>query len=121
MTNDRVFIEGLSVITTIGDYDWEKNIKQKLLLDIEMAWHNQQAGLSDDVNFCLDYAKVSQVIIDYIQSRKFNLIERVAEEIANIIIHDFSVPWVRIKVSKPTAILSAQNVGVIIERKNNKN
>lgn len=114
---DRVFIEGLAVITTIGIYEWEKTIKQKLILDIEMAWDNHLAGKSDDVTLCLDYAAVSEAICKHITMGKFGLIECVAEEVANLILERFSVPWIRVKVSKPTAISAANNVGVIIERK----
>ena len=60
MNRDRVCIEGLTILTTIGVYDWEKSIKQKLVLDIEIAWNNQPAGMSDNVEDCLDYAKVTQ-------------------------------------------------------------
>lgn len=115
--NDKVFIEGLTVITTIGIYDWEKTIKQKLVIDVDMAWDNRPAGQSDDVNFCLDYAKISQAIVEKVQNQAFGLIERVAEEIASLLMKDFSVPWVKVKVSKPSAIASASNVGVVIERK----
>lgn len=113
---DRVLIEGLVIITTIGVYDWEKTIKQKLIIDIEMEWDNRKAGLSDDVISCLDYAKVSQAVEEHVKRHDFGLIERVAEEVAQVIIRDFNVPWVKIKVSKPTAIPTANNVAVIIER-----
>ncbi|RKS87361.1 dihydroneopterin aldolase [Orbus hercynius] len=116
MTKDCVFIEGLAVITTIGVYEWEKTIKQKLVLDLEMAWDNRPAGLSDNVELCLDYAKVSQAIEHYVTHQQFGLIERVAEEVAQLVINDFSVSRVKIKVSKPGAIPAAQNVAVMIER-----
>jgi len=116
MIKDSVLIEGLTIITTIGVYDWEKTIKQKLVLDLEMQWDNTQAGLNDDVTFCLDYAKVTNAIENYVKSRQFGLIERVAEEVAQLVINDFFVPRVKIKVSKPSAIPSAKNVAVMIER-----
>lgn len=116
MIQDSVHIEGLTIITTIGIYDWEKQIKQKLILDIEMAWDNRQAGLTDDVNFCLDYAKVSQTVVHYVENQQFGLIERVAEEVATLIISHFGVTKVKIKVSKPGAVVAAQNVAVVIER-----
>lgn len=114
---DKVFIEGLCVITTIGAYDWEQTIKQKLVLDIEMEWDNKPAGLSDDVNQCLDYAQVSQQVIVHIENNNFALIERVAEEVAALLIKQFSIPWVKIKVSKPGAVAAAKNVAVEITRK----
>lgn len=113
---DIVFIEELSVITTIGVYDWEQTIQQKLVFDIEMAWDNRKAAISDDVSDCLSYADVSDVVIEHVQPNRFALVERVAEEVAEILLQRFNSPWVRIKVSKPGAVAQANRVGVIIER-----
>lgn len=116
VSKDRVLIEGLTISTTIGVYDWEKKIKQKLILDLEMAWDNQPAGKSDDVALCLDYFKVSQAITSLVEANKFELIECVAERVAELVIQLFSVNWLRVKVSKPGAITNATNVAVVIER-----
>lgn len=113
---DKVFIEQLEVITTIGVYDWEQEIKQKLVLDLEMAHDNKPAGMSDDVADALDYSQVSQAVIDHIENGRFLLVERVAEEVAEIIMSRFSVPWIRIRLTKPGAVAQAKGVGVIIER-----
>lgn len=113
---DIVFIEQLTAITTIGVYDWEQTIKQKLVIDVEMVWDNRKAAMSDDVIDCLSYADVSEAILDKVENGRFALVERVAEEIANLLITRFSTPWVRIKVSKPGAVAAAKQVGVIIER-----
>ncbi|MBN3491277.1 bifunctional dihydroneopterin aldolase/7,8-dihydroneopterin epimerase [Vibrio neptunius] len=113
---DKVFIEQLEVITTIGVYDWEQEIKQKLVLDIEMAHDNQPAGKSDDVAEALDYAQVSSAVLSHIESGRFLLVERVAEEVAQLIMTQFSVPWVKIRLTKPGAVPQASGVGVIIER-----
>ncbi|ERT13454.1 bifunctional dihydroneopterin aldolase/7,8-dihydroneopterin epimerase [Photorhabdus temperata] len=114
---DIVFIEELAVITTIGVYDWEQTIKQKLVFDIEMGWDNKRASSSDNVEHCLDYAKVSEAIINHVENQNFALVERVAEEVADLLLNRFNSPWVRIKVSKPGAVAQARQVGVIIERK----
>lgn len=113
---DIVFIDQLSVITTIGVYHWEQTIQQKLVFDVEMAWDNRQAAASDDVNDCLSYADVAQVIIDHVGQGKFVLVERVAEEVATLLLARFASPWVRIKLSKPGAVAQARQVGVVIER-----
>ena len=113
---DIVFIEQLNVITTIGAYDWEQTIKQKLVFDIEMAWDNHKSASSDDVNDCLSYADVSEAVIAHVSSQNFALVERVAEEVATLLLQRFNSPWVRIKLSKPGAVAQAANVGVIIER-----
>ncbi len=116
---DIVFIEQLSVITTIGVYDWEQTIEQKLVFDIEMGWDNVAAAKSDDVNDCLSYADVSEAVIRHVEGQRFALVERVAEEVAELLLSRFNSPWVRIKVSKPGAVARAANVGVIIERSKN--
>ncbi|WP_431224959.1 bifunctional dihydroneopterin aldolase/7,8-dihydroneopterin epimerase [Serratia sp. L9] len=113
---DIVFIEELTVITTIGVYDWEQTIQQKLVFDIEMAWDNRKAAASDDVNDCLSYADISDAVIQHVQPNRFALVERVAEEVSEILLQRFKSPWVRIKVSKPGAVAQANCVGVIIER-----
>ncbi|AYN27658.1 bifunctional dihydroneopterin aldolase/7,8-dihydroneopterin epimerase [Buttiauxella sp. 3AFRM03] len=113
---DIVFIEQLTVITTIGVYDWEQTISQKLVFDIEMAWDNRQAASSDDVKDCLSYADVSDAVISHVSGGRFALVERVAEEVAQLLLTRFNSPWVRLKVSKPGAVAQATNVGVVIER-----
>lgn len=113
---DIVFIDQLSVITTIGVYDWEQTIQQKLVFDVEMAWDNRKAAVSDDVNDCLSYADVSEAIIAHVTHGKFALVERVAEEVATLLLDRFASPWVRIRVSKPGAVAQARQVGVLIER-----
>ncbi|EPN8914197.1 bifunctional dihydroneopterin aldolase/7,8-dihydroneopterin epimerase [Vibrio vulnificus] len=116
MALDKVFIEQLEVITTIGVYDWEQQIKQKLVLDLEMAHDNRPAGKSDDVADALDYAQVSEAVLNHIESGRFLLVERVAEEVAELIMTQFSVPWIRIRLAKPGAVPQARAVGVVIER-----
>ena len=113
---DIVFIEELTVITTIGVDDWEQTIRQKLVFDIELAWDNRKAALSDDVSDCLSYADVSEAVIKHVEPNQFALVERVAEEVAVMLMDRFNSPWVRIKVSKPGAVAHAKSVGVQIER-----
>ncbi|MGP3592675.1 bifunctional dihydroneopterin aldolase/7,8-dihydroneopterin epimerase [Vagococcus sp. WN89Y] len=113
---DIVFIEQLSAITTIGVYDWEQTIEQQLVFDIEMAWDNRKAAESDDVNDCLSYADIAEVVISHVEGGRFALVERVAEEVAGLLLARFNSPWVRIKLSKPGAVARARNVGVVIER-----
>lgn len=115
---DIVFIEQLSVITTIGVYDWEQTIEQKLVFDIEMAWDNRKAAKSDDVADCLSYADIAETVVSHVEGARFALVERVAEEVAELLF-TLNSPWVRIKLSKPGAVARAANVGVIIERGNN--
>lgn len=117
---DIVFIEQLTVMTVIGVYDWEQDRQQKLVFDIEMGWDNRPAARSDDVADCLSYADVSETVLSFVSSNRFALVERVAEEVADLLLQRFSLPWVRIKLSKPGAVPQANSVGVIIERGNRK-
>ena len=113
---DRVFIEELTVFAQIGVYDWEQQIKQKLVFDLEMAWDCKQAAETDDVAYCLNYSEVSQVIIDYVESKPFLLIERVAYEVADLLESSYQLQGLKIKLSKPKAVAQARNVGVLIVR-----
>ena len=114
--NDRIFIEELVVFAQIGVYDWEQQIKQKLIFDLEMEWDSRQAAQTDDVQYCLNYAEVSQFVMDYVQSKPFLLIERVANEVAEQLQQRFGIKWLRLKLSKPKAVAQASNVGIVIER-----
>jgi len=100
MITDRVLIESLTVYTTIGVYDWEKTIKQKLILDLEIAWDNKPAGKSDKVEFCLDYFVVCQSITSFIEANKFELIETVAERVAELVIETIFSTMVKNKSFK---------------------
>lgn len=68
---DIVFIEQLSVITTIGVYDWEQTIEQKLVFDIEMAWDNRKAAKSDNVADCLSYADIAETVVSHVEGARF--------------------------------------------------
>ncbi|MDQ6963468.1 MAG: dihydroneopterin aldolase [Mariprofundales bacterium] len=113
---DLVLIEGLEVRTVIGIYDWEREIRQTVRLDIEMAWDVSQAGASDEIADTLDYKMVSKRLISFVEGSKFGLIEALAERCAAIVIDEFSVPWLRLKLSKPGAVRGSENVAVVIER-----
>ncbi|KGQ70724.1 dihydroneopterin triphosphate 2'-epimerase [Chelonobacter oris] len=113
---DTIFIEKLTVFATIGVYDWEQQIKQKLVFDIEMAWDGRRAAAEDDVRYCLNYADVSQFIIDYVAAKPFLLIETVAHQVAEQLQQRFAIPWLRLKLSKPSAVAQASAVGIVIER-----
>ena len=114
--HDLVLIEGLEVRTVIGIYDWEREIRQTVRLDLEMAWDISKAGKSDDIADTLDYKMVSKRLIEYVEASSFGLIEALAEACAQIVLQEFSVPWVRLKMSKPGAVRGSENVAVLIER-----
>lgn len=113
---DRVFIERLEIDTIIGVYDWERTATQQLLLDIEMAWDNRPAALADQLNLALDYAAVSERVEQFAMQHSFELVETFAERLAKVLMEQFSIPWLRLKITKPAAIAAAAGVGVEIER-----
>jgi dihydroneopterin aldolase len=113
---DTVFIEGLEVETVIGIYDWERRIRQPLRFDIEMAFDNRVPAATDTIADTLDYKAVSHRIADFVAQSDFGLVETLAERCAEIVMREFDVPWLRLKLSKPGAVRGAVAVGVIIER-----
>ena len=113
---DIVFIEALEIDTVIGIYDWERQITQKVVLDIEMAFDNRRPATSDDIVDTLNYKDVSKRLIAFVGESKFGLVESLAERCADILREEFGVPWLRLKLSKPGAVTGSRAVGVIIER-----
>ena len=113
---DKVFIEGLEIEALIGIYDWERRIRQPLVFDIEMAFDNRKPAASDTIEDTLNYKDVSKRLIDYVSASSFGLVETLAERCAEIILDEFDVAQVRLKLSKPGAVRGAKSVGVIIER-----
>ncbi|WP_147653339.1 dihydroneopterin aldolase [Vulcaniibacterium gelatinicum] len=113
---DRVFIEGLEIEALIGIYDWERRVRQPLVFDIEMAFDNRRPAASDRIEDTLDYKAVSKRLIGYVSQTDFGLVETLAERCAELILDEFGVHQVRLKLSKPGAVRGARAVGVIIER-----
>ena len=113
---DIVFIEALEIDTVIGIYDWERQITQKVVLDIEMAFDNRRPAASDDIVDTLNYKDVSKRMIAFVGESNFGLVESLAERCADILREEFGVPWLRLKLSKPGAVTGSRAVGVIIER-----
>jgi len=113
---DVVFIRGLELDTVIGVYDWEREVRQRLLVDLEMAWDLARAADSDDVHHALDYATVSARVRDFAAGEKCLLIERLATRLAAMVMEEFGVPWLRLRLSKPGAVQESADVGLVIER-----
>ena len=113
---DRVFIEDLKVQTVIGIFDWEREIKQTVSIDLEMEFDIRAAAGSDSIEDTLDYKSVSKRLIQFIETSEFQLVEALAERCAAIVLDEFSVSWLRLKLGKPGAVRGSTAVGVIIER-----
>ena len=115
---DIIYLSDLRIETIIGIFDWERKVKQTISLDIEMATDIRQAAASDHIDDTLDYKAVAKRLIDFVGNSEFQLVETLAERIAEIILNEFQVPWVRLRLNKRGAIRGARDVGVIIERGN---
>ncbi len=113
---DIVFIEDLRIDTVIGIYDWEREIRQTVTLDLEMAFDNRVPAASDSINDTLDYKAVSKRLIAYVRAAEFGLVETLAERCAQIVLEEFNVKWLRLRLGKPGAVTGAKSVGVVIER-----
>lgn len=113
---DTVFIKDLQIDTIIGIYDWERETRQTIHLDLEMAFDIRKAAASDDIADTLDYKAVSKRLIEFVSNSSFQLVEKLAESIAGIVLNEFDVSHVRLVLNKKGALSSAVDVGVIIER-----
>jgi 2-amino-4-hydroxy-6-hydroxymethyldihydropteridine diphosphokinase len=113
---DKVFIEGLEIEALIGIYDWERRIRQPLQFDIEMAFDNRRPAASDRIEDTLDYKAVSKRLVEFVSQSGYGLVETLAERCAALILNEFAVSQVRLKLSKPGAVRGARAVGVLIER-----
>ncbi len=118
VTMDIVFIQGLKIDTVIGIYDWERKIRQDIILDIEMSADIKAASKTDHIDQTLDYKSVSKRLIDFVQNSQFQLVETLAEKITQIVLEEFEVTWVKLTLNKGEVLTGAQGVGVIIERNN---
>lgn len=117
--NDRVFIHGLNIETIIGVYERERNIKQTVLIDIEMTLASQPVVESDDLRSTVDYDAVSIRVTSFVENTEYQLIETLAEKIAELVLSEFTVKNLQLTLSKPGAVKNAKNVGIVINRPKN--
>jgi dihydroneopterin aldolase len=113
---DIIFLHNLKVDTVIGIFDWERKIRQSVIIDLDMAFDISKAAASEDIEDTLNYKSVAKRIIAFVEAAEFQLVETLAERIAEIILSEFTVPWVRVRINKQGAVRYARDVGVIIER-----
>jgi len=113
---DIIFLNDLRIDCVIGIWDWERQIRQTVIVDLEMAADIRRAAAGDRIDDTLNYKDVAKRLQAYVGASEFQLIETLAEKIAGIILNEFSVPWVRVRVNKRGAVRGATDVGVVIER-----
>ena len=113
---DKVFIKGLHIQTTIGCYQWEKEMQQTLIVDVVMAWDTAKAAKNDELDKTLNYAEISTAIETYANENTVDLVETLTERMAAFLMAEFHIPWLKLKIGKPGAVYNADSVGVEIER-----
>lgn len=116
MAEDLILIEGLAVETVIGVFDWEREIQQRLLIDLQLHTDIARAASSDDLQHTLNYKAISDAVVELVQASSYQLLESLAEALAAMILQDFQVTKLSLKLSKPGAVPEADNVAVKIIR-----
>ena len=113
---DKIFLHELKIDTIIGIWDWERKIRQTVIIDLEMGADIAKAAATDSVEDTLNYKSVAKRVQQFVGDSSFQLVETLAERIAGIIRDEFDVAWVRVRVHKPGAIRGSKDVGIEIER-----
>lgn len=113
---DIIFLGNLEATAVIGIYDWERETRQTIMLDIEMAFDIKKAAETDDIQHTLDYKSVSERVVSFVEQSEYFLVEKLIEEISKVLLTEFNTPWVKITLNKKGAISRAKDVGITIER-----
>ena len=113
---DKIFLRELSCEAVIGIFDWERQVKQSIMIDLEMSADIRRAARTDHIDDTLNYKGVAKRILAFVEASQFQLVETLAERIAGLLITEFGVEWVKVTVHKPSAIRHSKDVGIIIER-----
>ena len=114
--SDRIFLRGLEVECIIGFIEWERRIKQTVVIDLELPVDCRHASQTDEVANTLDYKKVAKRVIAFVETSEFKLVETLAQRLALVVLGEFDLEWVRLSINKPGAIRGSRDVGVSIER-----
>jgi dihydroneopterin aldolase len=114
---DKIFLSALSVECIVGIWDWERRVKQTVILDLEMAADIRRAAASDRIEDTVDYKKVAKRLLAFVGESQFHLVETLAERIAQVVVVEFGVEWVKVRLNKQGAIRGARDVGIEIERR----
>jgi dihydroneopterin aldolase len=113
---DRIFVRGLTAECIIGFIDWERHVRQTVVVDLELPVDCARAALSDEVADTLDYKSVAKRVVAFIEASQFKLVETLAQRLAQLLLEEYGLEWVRLSLNKPGALRSSRDVGVTIER-----
>jgi dihydroneopterin aldolase len=114
---DVIFLSGLTTECIIGIWDWERRVRQKVVLDLEMAADIRKAAATDAIEDTLDYKRVAKRLLQFVGESQFHLVETLTERVAELVIREFDVEWVRVRLNKQGAIRGSRDVGILIERR----
>jgi dihydroneopterin aldolase len=113
---DKIFLSALNVECIVGIWEWERRVKQRVVIDLEMATDIRKAAASDHIDDTIDYKKVAKRVLAFVGESQYQLVETLTENIAKVIITEFGVSWVKVRLNKQGAIRFARDVGILIER-----
>jgi 7,8-dihydroneopterin aldolase/epimerase/oxygenase len=116
-SGDRIFLRGLAVQCTIGFIEWERRVKQTVVIDLEVPVDCAHVAQTDAVADTVDYKKIAKRIIAFVEASEFMLVESLAHRTALLLLQEFALEWVKLTVNKPGAIRGSRDVGVSIERR----
>ena len=114
---DKIFLSALTVDCIVGIWEWERRVKQTVIIDLEMAADIRRAAASDRIEDTIDYKKVAKRLLAFVGESQFKLVETLAENIARVVVVEFGVAWVKVRLNKQGAIRGARDVGIEIERR----
>ncbi|MEO6080064.1 MAG: dihydroneopterin aldolase [Steroidobacteraceae bacterium] len=117
LPTDTVFLRGLAIETTIGFFDWERHVKQTVVLDLEIPVDCMRAAATDSVKDTVDYKSIAKRCIGFVSESQFHLVETLAHNLATTLLAEFDIAWIRLSLNKPGAIRGSRDVGVSIERR----
>lgn len=120
-SEDTIFLRDLRVETVVGIWDWERKIRQTVSIDLEMGTDIRRAAATDRIEDTLNYKAVAKRVQEFVGGSSFQLVETLAEKIAALVLDEFDLPWIRVRVNKPGAIRGAKDVGVTIRRNKSGN
>ena len=113
---DKIFIRALKAEAIIGIFEWERQVRQTVLIDLELSANIRAAALTDSIADTLNYKAVAKRVAAYVEASRFQLVETLSEHIAMLILEEFAVDWVALVLSKPGAVRGSRDVGVALQR-----
>jgi dihydroneopterin aldolase len=113
---DKLRVTGLEVSALIGIHAWERQVRQRLLIDFELDTDAAQIATSDDIAAAFDYGAIAREIVNFVARAEFRLIETLAARVAQRLFDEFPISRLKVVVHKPSAVPNARDTSIEIER-----